>query len=117
MRIACERNKGCERRQSIMPSIGIVELLLLLCVCAVPVVLVAAGLIALVVFLRRRPPQEAVPRATPPQPAPLPQTPPAVTEEPSAPSEVLTKSCPACGAENPLDNDFCEYCGAALDKE
>ncbi|HEY59810.1 MAG TPA: zinc-ribbon domain-containing protein [Anaerolineae bacterium] len=24
------------------------------------------------------------------------------------------KKCPQCGAENPADNNFCQYCGAKL---
>lgn len=97
-----------------MPSIGVVELLLMLCFCLVPIVLLVVGLVVLVLFLRRRQPQEVIPSPPRPKAVPAAEPVPAVKTRATAVSEPVVKSCSSCGADNQVDNAFCEYCGASL---
>jgi hypothetical protein len=109
-----------------MGSLGIPELLIMSCICLVPLVIVAGVVIALLVVVRGRKPKaesrEWIPQASAPEaprdsvsrPEPaLASQPPATTRATAVP-ELVMKSCPSCGADNPVGNAFCEYCGASL---
>jgi hypothetical protein len=107
-------------------SLGVQEMAVLCCTCVVPLVIVLGVVIALLVVVRgRRPKVEG--RAEAPQvPAPMAPIKPVARPEPSPASEPpaktrataveepLMKSCSSCGADNPVGNAFCEYCGASL---
>ena len=106
-------------------SLGMPELLILSCVCLVPLVIVVGVVLALLAVRGRRPKPESreriaqapVPEA-PREPVAGPETSPAAeppaTTRAAAAAEPLMKSCSSCGADNPVDNAFCEYCGASL---
>jgi hypothetical protein len=109
-----------------MSGLGIPELLILSCICLVPLVIVVGVVIALVVVVGRRKPKaesgewipQAPTREAPLEPVTRTETPPAA-EPPArtratAVAEPVMKSCSSCGAENPVGNAFCEYCGASL---
>jgi len=110
-----------------MGSLGIQELMILSCVCLVPIIAVVAVVIALLVVVgRRKPKAESREEAAPLTPAPAAPREPAARLEPSsgsepavktratAVSEPVVKSCSSCGADNPVGNAFCEYCGASV---
>lgn len=100
---------------------GISEMVIISCVCLVPIILVV-GVVALVMVVGRRKPKAAPRKAAVRKPAPAPKAKPAATPKakkatPPKPvklADVATKSCPSCGADNPADNAFCEYCGESL---
>src|SRR4030042_3866247 len=107
-------------------SLGIPECLILSCICLVPLVIGVGVVIALLVIVRGRKPKaesgEWVPQApaaeAPREPVARTETAPAA-EPPSrtratAVAEPVMKSCSSCGADNPVGNAFCEYCGASL---
>jgi len=109
-----------------MSGLGIPELLILSCICLVPLVIVVGVVIALVAFVGRRKPKadrgEWVPQAPTPEAPMKPVTrtetspaaePPARTRATAVPEPVMN-SCSSCGADNPVGNAFCEYCGASL---
>jgi hypothetical protein len=104
-----------------MDSLGISEMVVISCVCLVPIILVV-GVVALLVVVGRRKPKAAPQKAVARKPAPAPKAEPAASPKAaSAPepkpvklADVATKSCPSCGADNPADNAFCEYCGESL---
>jgi hypothetical protein len=110
-------------------SLGIPELMILSCVCLVPIVIVVGVVVALLVVVGRRRPKAESRAQIPHAPAPAAPREPAARPEPSlasepaaktratAVSEPVVKSCPSCGADNPVDNAFCEYCGATLAEE
>jgi len=112
-----------------MGSLGIPELLIMSCVCLVPLVIVAGVVIALLVVVRGRKPKAdsreeapqapapAAPREPAARPGPSLASKPAVKTRATAVSEPVVKSCSSCGADNPADNAFCEYCGASLREE
>jgi len=103
-------------------SVGVAELMVILCVCCVPIIVVVGAVIGVLVFMGRRKPKPAPQRVAPQQAVPAPKAKPPVDLETKAPagakavtvSDVATRSCPSCGADNPVDNAFCEYCGASL---
>jgi hypothetical protein len=109
-----------------MGGLGIPELMILSCMCLVPLVIVVGVVVALLMVVRGRRPKaesgEWAPRAPTPEepkePVARSETSPAV-EPPAkaratAVAEPVMKSCPSCGAGNPVNNAFCEYCGASL---
>jgi predicted lipid-binding transport protein (Tim44 family) len=103
----------------------LVQLLMSIAICVVPIVLVVGVIVVLVVVLARRKPQAASqtkpaakPKPTPrAEAAPQPKAEPAPAAKAVMVEEIATKSCPSCGADNPADNAFCEYCGASLAEE
>ena len=104
-------------------SLGIPELMILSCVCLLPIIVVVGVVVGLLVVLGRRKPK-AEPRAAKPrraaavvEPKPAAAAKPAMEAKPTAAAEPAMKSCPSCGADNPVDNAFCEYCGASLAEE
>ena len=107
--------------------ISLIQIVFALIVCVGPILLLVVGIVIAAVFLRRRRPKE-VPHAQPrPEPAPpvaaepswepAPSTPaePQPAPGPSLPVEPAVRNCSSCGAENPVDNTFCEYCGERLE--
>jgi hypothetical protein len=106
-------------------SLGITEVLIISCACLIPIVLAAAVVIVLLVFVRRGKPETAPQKAPTRKPAPssasepaaAPKEDPIPRSEPVTMSDLTTKSCSSCGADNPEDNAFCEYCGASLAEE
>jgi len=93
-------------------SLGVTEVVIISCGCLVPIVLAVVVVIALLLFAGRRKPK------TPPQkPAATPKAEPAPRSKPVTVSDLATRSCSSCGADNPVDNAFCEYCGASLADE
>jgi len=106
-------------------SIGVVELLTISCVCCVPIIVVTGVVVGLLVWMGRRKPKPALQKVPPRAPAPPRDAKPVATEEsdptPGAKavtvSDVATRACPSCGAENPADNSLCEYCGASFAEE
>jgi hypothetical protein len=106
-------------------SIGVAELITILCVCCVPIIVVAGVVIGLLVWIGRRKPkrdiQEVPPRAPAPPSRAEPMSPENLEREAGAKavtaSDLATKSCPSCGGENPVDSSFCEYCGASFAEE
>jgi hypothetical protein len=107
---------------SAVGSIGVAELMVILCACCVPVIVVAGVVIGLLVFIARRRPEPALEPAPPQASVPTPRVDPLDDRDadPSPRAKAVTvsdlalKSCPSCGADNPADNSFCEYCGASL---
>jgi len=109
-----------------MGGLGIPELMILSCICLVPLVIVVGVVIALLWVLRGRRTKVEIGERVPQAPAPeAPREPVARTETPpaaeppartraTAVAEPVMKSCSACGADNPVGNAFCEYCGASL---
>jgi hypothetical protein len=105
-----------------MGSLGISEMLILSCGCLVALILVVAVVIVLLVVVGRRKPKTVPQKAAARKPAPARKAEPTVAPkaEPTpgtkavTAEEIATKSCPSCGADNPADNAFCEYCGAPL---
>ena len=103
-------------------SLGITEVMVISCVCLVPIVLAAAVVIALLVFVGRRKPKTAPQNAATRKPAPAPKAEPSAApraepaprSKPVKMSDLAMKSCSSCGADNSVDNAFCEYCGASL---
>jgi hypothetical protein len=99
---------------------GLGQMIVSLVVCCGPIVLaVGAIIVLLVIFGRRKPKAEAEPkRPSPPKkaaPAAEPKS--AAEAKPKAVAEPDLTACGSCGADNPADNAFCEYCGASLAKE
>jgi hypothetical protein len=104
-----------------MGGLGIPELLILSCICLVPLVIVAGVVIALLVVVRGRKPKAEsrewipqAPRESVARPETSPASQPPATTRATAVPEPLMKSCSSCGADNPVGNAFCEYCGASL---
>jgi hypothetical protein len=104
-------------------SFGIPELMILSCVCLVPIIVVVGVVVGLLVVLGRRKPK-AEPKSAEPrraavvvEPKPAAAATPSVGAKPTPATEPAMKSCASCGADNPLDNAFCEYCGASLAEE
>jgi hypothetical protein len=104
-------------------SVGIPELMILSCACLVPVIIVVGVVVGLLVVVgRRKPkaepkapaPRRAAAVATKPVAEEKPAAKPTVEEKPAPVAEPAMKSCTSCGADNPVDNAFCEYCGASL---
>lgn len=107
-------------------SLGIPELLILSCICLLPLAIVVGVVIALLVVVRGRRPKAESPERIPQAAAPAAPREPVVRSEPSPASEPpartratavpepVMKSCSSCGADNPVGNTFCEYCGASL---
>jgi uncharacterized membrane protein len=95
----------------------IIGYLVSIAICAVPVILVLGVVIFLVVTLARRKPKATSQR----KPAAKPKAAAGVEAAPQpkavAVEEIATKSCSSCGADNPADNAFCEYCGASMADE
>ena len=110
-------------------SLGIQEMVILSCVCLVPIAIVVGVVVALLVVVGRRKPKAKSREEAPQTPAPIaprepvarpepsPASKPAATTRATAVSEPVVKSCSSCGADNPVDNAFCEYCGASLKAE
>ena len=106
-------------------SFGVTEVVIISCGCLVPIVLAVVVVIALLLFAGRRkpktPPQKPAagfPAAGPKvEPAATPKAEPAPRSKPVTVSDLATRSCSSCGADNPVDNAFCEYCGASLAEE
>jgi hypothetical protein len=107
---------------SAVGSIGVAELIVILCACCVPIIVAAGVVIGLLVFIARRRPEPALQQTPPRAPVPFPEVKPVDDRDadPSPRAKAVTvsdlalKSCPSCGADNPADNSFCEYCGASL---
>lgn len=97
-----------------MGSLGIPECLIISCVCLVPVAIAVGVVIALLVVRGRRKPKAESREEAPQAPAPAAPREPAARPGPSLASKPVVKSCSSCGADNPADNAFCEYCGASL---
>jgi len=109
-----------------MGSLGIQEMVILSCCCLVPIVIAVGVVIGLLVVVGRRKPKTESREEAPHAPAPAAPREPVAEPAPSlapelavkaratAVSEPLVKSCPSCGADNPVGNAFCEYCGASL---
>jgi hypothetical protein len=107
-------------------SLGVYELMILSCVCLVPIVIAVGAVAALLVVVGRRKPKAergaqvpqapapAAPRELAARPETSPEPEPAEKTRATAVSEPVVKSCTSCGADNPVDNAFCEYCGASL---
>ena len=98
---------------------GLIQMIVPLVVCCLPIVLaVGAILVVLVLFGRSKPKAKAEPKkASPPKAAAVVEPKPAIEEKPKAAAVPGLTSCGSCGAENPADNAFCEYCGASLAEE
>ena len=92
----------------------LLELGLPLLLCVGPILLTVGAIIVLVVILARRKPKTAAKVAPSGAPTPSVATESALESTPAVSAEPATKACPSCGAENPADNAFCEYCGASL---
>ena len=97
-----------------MGSLGISELVIISCACFVPIVLAVVAVIALLVFAGRRKPKTGPQQATPSRAATPVETEPVAEAKPAPAPEPAKKSCASCGADNPVDNAFCEYCGASM---
>jgi len=95
-------------------SLGITEVVIISCGCLVPIVLAAVAVIALLVFAGRRKPKAGREPAKPARAAAPVETEPVAEAKPAPAPEPAKKSCASCGADNPEDNAFCEYCGASL---
>jgi len=116
---------GREGDSVAMESVGISEMLILSCGCLVPLVLAVGVVVALLVVVGRGRSQGAPKKAAAPKPAPARKVEPTVAPKaeptPAAKAvtveEIATKSCASCGADNPADNAFCEYCGASMAEE
>jgi hypothetical protein len=97
--------------------------LIMSCACLLPLVVVVGVVGALLVVVRRRQPQAEPKVARPRQAAavvaarPVAEAKPTAGAKPTPAAEPAVKSCPSCGADNPVDNAFCEYCGASLARE
>jgi hypothetical protein len=108
-----------------LDSLGISEMLVVSCGCLVPLVLAVGVVVVLLLVVGRRKPQAAPKKATARKPAPAPKVEPTMASKaeptPAAKAvtveEIATKSCASCGADNPADNAFCEYCGASMAEE
>jgi hypothetical protein len=98
-------------------SLGIQELMIISCVCLVPIALAVGVVVALLVVVGRRKPKAEPKRASPPKAAAVVAPKPAAEAKPKAVAEPDLTSCVSCGADNPADNAFCEYCGASLAEE
>lgn len=97
---------------------GLAQMIVPLAVCCVPIVLAVAVAIVLLVVVGRRKPKAEPKKASPPRAAAVVEPKPAAAEpKPTPVAEPAMKSCPSCGADNPVDNAFCEYCGASLAEE
>jgi len=98
-------------------SLGIPELMIMSCVCLVPIVLAVGAVIVLLVVFGRRKPKAEPKRSSPPKAAAVVEPKPAAEAKPKAVAVPDLTSCGSCGADNPADNAFCEYCGASLAEE
>ena len=106
-------------------SLGVTEMAVLACGCLIPIVIVVGVAVVLLVVLRRGKPKAAPEKTAARKPAPVRKAEPtAATSTEPAPQpkavtveEIATKSCASCGADNPADNAFCEYCGAPMTEE
>jgi hypothetical protein len=107
------------------PVLSLVSPLVSIAICLLPIIVGLVALVVLVVILSRRKPKAASEKAPARQPASAPKAKPAASPKAEAApqpkpvklADVATKSCPSCGADNPADNAFCEYCGESLAKE
>ena len=99
---------------------GLGQMILSLVFCCVPIVLAVGAIVVLLVIFGRRKP-DAKPKAERPSPpkkaAPVAEPKPAAKAKPKAVEVPDLAACGSCGADNPADNAFCEYCGASLTKE
>jgi hypothetical protein len=107
--------------------VPLIQMVVALIVCVGPILLLVVGIVIAAVFLRRRKPKEVpqaepspAPVTTPPaeptwEPAPSTPPEPQPAAGPSLPVEPAVRNCSSCGAENPVDNTFCEYCGERLE--
>ena len=105
----------------------LIQMVLALICCVGPILLLLVGIVIAAVFIRRSgakvvPQAEYGPEPVPPaapEPALEPAPPAPAEPQPAAgtppPVEPAVSKCSTCGAENPVDNTFCEYCGARLD--
>lgn len=122
---ALEDALGREGDNGAMESVGISEMLVLLGGCLVALVLAVAVVVVLLVVITRSRSQAAPKKAAARKPAPARKVEPTVAPKaeptPAAKAvtveDIATKSCSSCGADNPADNAFCEYCGASLAEE
>jgi len=96
---------------------GLVQIIVPLAVCCVPIVLAVGAVIVLLVVFGRRKPKAEPKQASPPKAAAVVEPKPAAEPKPKAVAVPDLTSCGSCGADNPADNAFCEYCGASLAKE
>ena len=103
----------------------LVGMLIPLAVCVGPVVLAVAAVAVLVVIFGRKKPKAAPKKAAARKAAAAPKATRVATRKakkapqpkPVKLEDLATKSCPSCGADNPSDNAFCEYCGESLAEE
>ena len=95
----------------------LVQMIVPLAVCCVPIVLAVAVVIVLLVVVGRRKPKAEPKKASPPRAAAVVETKPATEAKAKAVEAPDLTSCGSCGADNPADNAFCEYCGASLAEE
>ncbi len=108
-----------------MESVGISEMMVLSCGCLVPLVLAVVVVVVLLLVVGRRKPQAEPKKTTARKPAPsrkveptvAPKAEPAPAAKAVTVEEIAMKSCSSCGADNPADNAFCEYCGASMAEE
>ena len=98
-------------------SLGIQELMIISCVCLVPIVLAVGVVVMLLVVVGRRKPKAKPKKASPPKAAAVVEPRPPAEAKPKAVAVPDLTSCGSCGADNPADNAFCEYCGASLAEE
>jgi hypothetical protein len=108
---------------------ALVQFLVSIAICVLPIVLVLGAIVVLVVVLARRKPQEAPRTKATAKPKPTAEPKPTAKPKPAAEveaasstkavtvEEIAMKSCSSCGADNPADNAFCEYCGASMAEE
>ena len=96
---------------------GLIQMIVPLAVCCVPIVLAVAAVIVLLVIVGRRRPKAEPKEARPRQAAAVVETRPAAETKPAPAAEPAVKPCSSCGGDNPADNAFCEYCGASLAEE
>jgi hypothetical protein len=106
-------------------SLSVGEIVILACGCLVPIVVVVGVVVVLLLVLRRGKPKDVPQKTAAPRPASAPKAGAAAVPKAEATplskavtmSDVAMKSCSSCGADNPADNAFCEYCGASLAEE